>query len=288
MILSNAFMEYAKRETDLVRLGTVVRLVAGGDVPEANQTARVLAETFLADGAAKEANIERRREAEAERKRKRREMSEMPHGQTECPTDKADVQNVPGTNAPSVGQNGQTECPTDKADVPRTKPPSQNFRSTQPSNQPSIQPTNQYIPSVNRRNARGGARPPARETAAPPKPPKPSGPPDEISSGFPSGGDSGEASESDGYFDPTGYRVDYGTIFSDADPVLLAMSLTHDTRDADRRTFGALLKSVGDKAFRNTLATLYGEMNAGEVPTNPPGALIAKLRDAERIMNGNV
>ena len=279
MILSNAFMEYAKRETDLARLGAVVRLVAGGDVPEANQTARVLAETFLADGAAKEANIERRREAEAERKRKRREMAEVSHGQTECPTDKTDVQNVPGTNAPSVGQNGRTRTDGSSADK-------QNVRTTQPSIQPTNHPSNHpYIPSVNRRNARGGARPPARETAAPPKP---SGPPDEISSDFPPGGDSGEALESDGYFDPTGYRVDYGTIFSDADPVLLAMSLTHDTRDADRRTFGALLKSVGDKTFRNTLATLYGEMNAGEMPANPPGALIAKLRDAERIMNGNV
>lgn len=271
MILSNAFMEYAKRETDLARLGTVVRLVAGGDVPDADQVSRLLADTFTADGAAKEANIERRREAEAERKRKRREMSEMSHGQTECPRDKADGR----------GQNGRARTDGLSADK-------QNVRTTQPSNQPSIQPTNLYIPSVNRRNARGGARPPARETAAPPKPPKPSGPPDEISSDFPSGGDSGEASESDGYFDPTGYRVDYGTIFSDADPVLLAMSLTHDSRDADRRTFGALLKSVGDKTFRNTLATLYGEMNAGEVPTNPPGALIAKLREAERIMNGNV
>jgi len=278
VILSNAFMEYAKRETDLVRLGTVVRLVAGGDVPDADQVSRLLADTFTADGAAKEANIERRREAEAERKRKRREMAEVSHGQTECPTDKTDVQNVPGTNAPSVGQNGRTRTDGSSTDK-------QNVRTTQPSNQPSIQPTNQYIPSVNRRNARGGARPPARETAAPPKP---SGPPDEISSDFPPGGDSGEALESDGYFDPTGYRVDYGTIFSDADPVLLAMSLTHDTRDADRRTFGALLKSVGDKTFRNTLATLYGEMNAGEMPSNPPGALIAKLRDAERIMNGNV
>ena len=279
MILSNAFMEYAKRETDLVRLGTVVRLVAGGDVPDADQVSRLLADTFTADGAAKEANIERRREAEAERKRKRREMAEVSHGQTECPTDKTDVQNVPGTNAPSVGQNGRTRTDGSSADK-------QNVRTTQPSIQPTNHPSNHpYIPSVNRRNARGGARPPARETAAPPKP---SGPPDEISSDFPPGGDSGEALESDGYFDPTGYRVDYGTIFSDADPVLLAMSLTHDTRDADRRTFGALLKSVGDKTFRNTLATLYGEMNAGEMPANPPGALIAKLRDAERIMNGNV
>ncbi len=288
MIISDAFFEYAKRETNLGRLGAIVRILAGGECDDVDETTRILADTFIADSEAKTSNIEARRE------KWRRDRAEDRKNDETCPTDKNLSERQKTCPKDKNLSERQKTCPKDKNLSERQNPVRQTSEmsalSNQPSNHPSNQPTIQpSILPVGKPpgNARAQARP--RASSAPPDPPgnissdvssdpSPSAPTDEISSIF---ADAARRMRNrDGHETPI--RVDYGTIFSDADPVILALSLTGTDRRDDRRAFGALLKAVGDKRFRDTLATLYGEMRSGEVPDNPVGALIAKLRAIER------
>lgn len=79
----------------------------------------------------------------------------------------------------------------------------------------------------------------------------------------------GELSDST-FFDPS------------IDPVDLAVALVGKDAPADRRAYGAILKSIGAKEFRDILDTYWHEIKAGEVPDNLVAALLVRLRQAEK------
>jgi general stress protein YciG len=76
-----------------------------------------------------------------------------------------------------------------------------------------------------------------------------------------------------------------GTFYDPSlDPVDIAIELTNTDDPADRRAYGALLKSIGGDAFRDALNTYWHELNAGEVPRDFVAALKARLRNIEKTL----
>lgn len=76
-----------------------------------------------------------------------------------------------------------------------------------------------------------------------------------------------------------------GTFYDPSlDPVDIAIELTNTDDPADRRAYGALLKSIGGDAFRDALNTYWHELNAGEVPRDFVAALVARLRNIEKTL----
>ena len=68
------------------------------------------------------------------------------------------------------------------------------------------------------------------------------------------------------------------------DPVEIALELANTDAPADRNAFGALLRAIGDKPFRDALCGYWHELNAGEVPRDFVAALKARLRNIEKTL----
>ena len=76
---------------------------------------------------------------------------------------------------------------------------------------------------------------------------------------------------------------DYSKIHDPAvNPLDLASTITADWSNRGRGTWQFCLEKIGQGAFRSQIATLFGEIKAGERPDNPAAVLTSRLMELVR------